>query len=115
MAGNNHGKGFAGSLAEKFIDSRLTIIIAVVSIMMGIFAVVLTPKEEEPQISVPMIDIRIAAPGFEAEEVERKVTEPVERAVWGLDGVEYVYSASQAHGSLVTVRFKLVSLWTLTG
>ena len=50
MAGNNHGKGFAGSLAEKFIDSRLTIIIAVVSIMMGIFAVVLTPKEEEPQI-----------------------------------------------------------------
>jgi multidrug efflux pump subunit AcrB len=46
-------------------------------------------------------------PGFEAKEVERKVTEPIERAVWGLDGVEYVYSASQAHGSIVTVRFKV--------
>lgn len=100
-------KGFAGNLAEKFINSRLTPVIAVVSILLGIFSVYLTPKEEEPQISVPMIDIRIGAPGFEAKEVERKVTEPIERAVWGLDGVEYVYSASQAHGSIVTVRFKV--------
>ena len=100
-------KGFAGNLAEKFINSRLTPVIAIVSILLGIFSVYLTPKEEEPQIFVPMIDIRIGAPGFEAKEVERKVTEPIERAVWGLDGVEYVYSASQAHGSIVTVRFKV--------
>ncbi len=77
------------------------------SLLLGIMAVYLTPKEEEPQISVPMIDIRTAAPGFSAEETERKVTEPIERAAWGLDGVEYVYSSSQAHGSLVTVRFKV--------
>lgn len=100
-------KGFAGILAEKFINSKLTAIIAIVSILLGIAAVVLTPKEEEPQISVPMIDIQYSAPGYEAEEVERKITEPVERGVWGLDGVEYVYSASQAHGSLITVRFKI--------
>ena len=100
-------KGFAGNLAEKFINSRLTPVIAIVSILLGIFSVYLTPKEEEPQISVPMVDIRIGAPGFEAKEVERKVTEPIERAVWGLDGVEYVYSASQAHGSIITVRFKV--------
>jgi multidrug efflux pump subunit AcrB len=101
------GKGFAGGLAKAFIHSKLTPVIAVMSVVLGIMAVWLTPKEEEPQISVPMIDIQAAAPGFEADEIERKVTEPIERAVWGLDGVEYVYSASQAHGALVTVRFKV--------
>jgi multidrug efflux pump subunit AcrB len=49
----------------------------------------------------------VASPGFEADEVERKVTEPIERAVWGLDGVEYVYSESRAHGTMITVRFKV--------
>lgn len=99
--------GFAGKLGETFIHSKLTPVIAIASILLGLMAVYLTPKEEEPQISVPMIDIRIAAPGFTAHEVERKVTEPVERAMWGLDGVEYIYSSSQASGSLVTVRFKV--------
>ena len=74
-------KGFAGNLAETFVHSKLTPVIAVMSIVLGVLAVWLTPKEEEPQISVPMIDIQVAAPGFEADEVERKVTEPIERAV----------------------------------
>lgn len=99
--------GFAGRLGQTFVNSKLTPVIALTSLLLGLMAVYLTPKEEEPQISVPMIDIRTAAPGFTAEETERKVTEPIERAVWGLDGVEYVYSSSQAHGSLVTVRFKV--------
>lgn len=99
--------GFAGRLGQTFIHSKLTPVIAVTSLLLGLMAVYLTPKEEEPQISVPMIDIRTPAPGFTAEEVERKVTETIERAVWGLDGVEYIYSASQPHGSLVTVRFKV--------
>lgn len=99
--------GFAGRLGKSFVHSKLTPVIAVVSLLLGLMAVYLTPKEEEPQISVPMIDIRTPAPGFTAEEVERKVTEPIERAVWGLDGVEYVYSTSMPHGSLVTVRFKV--------
>lgn len=99
--------GFAGKLARAFAHSKLTPVIAVFSILVGVAAVVLTPKEEEPQISVPMIDIQIPVPGLEAAEVERKVTEPIERAIWGLDGVEYVYSASQAHGALVTARFKV--------
>lgn len=99
--------GFAGRLAQLFIRSQLTPVIAVSSILLGLAAVALTPKEEEPQISVPMIDIQVAAPGFEANEVERKVTEPIERAVWGLDGVEYVYSTSRAHGALITVRFQV--------
>jgi multidrug efflux pump subunit AcrB len=99
--------GFAGRLAAQFIHSKLTPVIAIASILLGLLAVWLTPKEEEPQISVPMVDIQVAAPGFEAAEVERRVSEPIERAAWGLDGVEYVYSASRAHGGLITVRFKV--------
>jgi multidrug efflux pump subunit AcrB len=99
--------GFAGTLAKQFLNSKLTPVIAVGSLLLGLGAVVLTPKEEEPQISVPMIDVSVGAPGLEADEIERKVTEPIERALWGLDGVEYVYSASQAHGALITARFKV--------
>ena len=99
--------GFAGTLARMFIKSKLTLVIAITSLLMGIMAVYLTPKEEEPQISVPMVDIQTMVPGLDAHEIERKVTEPIERAMWGLDGVEYIYSASQSHGSMVTVRFKV--------
>ncbi|WP_338635626.1 efflux RND transporter permease subunit [Spirobacillus cienkowskii] len=105
---NKKSLGIAGKISQKFIHSKLTIIIVFLSILIGVIAVWLTPKEEEPQISVPMIDIQTYSPNFEeAHEVERKVTEPIERAVWGLDGVEYVYSSSSPHQSLVTVRFKV--------
>ncbi|MCC5815058.1 MAG: efflux RND transporter permease subunit [Leptospira sp.] len=100
-------KGFAGKLAEKFVNSKLTPVIIFGSLLLGLMSVYFTPKEEEPQISVPMIDIFVPAPGFEPEEVERKVTEPIERAVWGLDGVEYVYSSSSPHFSVITVRFEV--------
>jgi multidrug efflux pump subunit AcrB len=100
-------KGFAGKLAEMFMFSQLTPVIAIGSLFIGVFSVFLTPKEEEPQISVPMVDIQLAAPGFSPEETERKVTEVVERAIWGLEGVEYIYSTSKWHGGLITVRFKV--------
>lgn len=99
--------GFAGKMAKGFIHSKLTPVIIATSLLLGLFAVWFTPKEEEPQISVPMIDIQVGAPGFESREVERKIVEPIERAVWGLDGVEYVYSTSRPNGALVTVRFKV--------
>ena len=85
--------GFAGILAGTFLNSRLTPVIAVCSILLGLLAVFLTPKEEEPQISVPMIDIRTDVPGFEAKEVERKVTEVIERALWGVEGVCLLYTS----------------------
>ena len=100
-------EGFAGYLARAFIQSKLTLLIAVASLLLGLMAITLTPKEEEPQISVPMIDIQTAAPGLNAHEIQKSVTEVIERGVWGLDGVEYVYSSSMDHGSLVTVRFKV--------
>lgn len=104
---NNEHDGMAGKLAKNFVKSKLTPLLAVVSILLGIGAIFLTPKEEEPQISVPMIDIYTMVPGMEAEEVERHVTEKIERAMWGLDGVEYIYSGSRPHMSLVTVRYKV--------
>lgn len=105
---SNHQKfDFISAITKTFIQSKLTLVISVTSLLLGLMAVYLTPKEEEPQISVPMIDIQIAAPGFEASEVERKVTEVIERGVWGLDGVEYVYSTSRPHGAIITVRFKV--------
>ncbi|MBI3594116.1 MAG: efflux RND transporter permease subunit [Nitrospirae bacterium] len=99
--------GVAGLLSHLFIQSKLTPVVVIVSLLLGIGAVWLTPKEEEPQITLPMVDIQTDVPGFEAAEVERHVTEPIERAVWGLSGVEYVYSSSSPHSSLVTVRFKV--------
>ncbi len=107
MSSSNQKPGIAGNTAKSFIHSKLTPVIIGTSLLLGLFAVFFTPKEEEPQISVPMIDIQLAAPGYEAREIERKLVEPVERAVWGLDGVEYVYSSSKPNGALVTVRFKV--------
>lgn len=107
MTSDSPKKDFAGKLAEKFVHSKLTLVFVILSLLMGVLAVFLTPKEEEPQISVPMIDISIGAPGLNAKEIEEKLTEPVERAVWGLEGVEYVYSTSGPNGMLVTVRFRV--------
>lgn len=99
--------GFAGNLAKSFINSKLTLVFIIMSILIGVVSTWLTPKEEEPQIIVPMIDIMTPFPGADSVEVERKVTEPIERAMWGLEGVEYVYSSSSPHVSLITVRFKV--------
>lgn len=100
-------KGFAGKLAETFIQSKLTPVMIIVSLLLGVASVYLTSKEEEPQITVPMIDVMVPAPGMEASDVEKNVTEPIERGLWGLDGVEYIYSATRPHGTMITVRFKV--------
>ena len=97
--------GLAGRLAHYFIDSKLTPIIIFVSIALGFFAVVTTPKEEEPQIVVPMIDIYISYPGATPEEVESRVVIPLEKKLWELKDIEYIYSASANDMAIVTARF----------
>ncbi|MFN3870143.1 MAG: efflux RND transporter permease subunit [Aquificaceae bacterium] len=97
--------GFAGRLAHYFIDSKLTPIIILVSLALGLFAVITTPKEEEPQIVVPMIDIMISYPGATPEEVERRVVAPLEKKLWELKDIEYIYSASMEGMAVVTARF----------
>ncbi|MGD0308628.1 MAG: efflux RND transporter permease subunit [Acidobacteriota bacterium] len=95
----------AGRLAHAFIHSKLTPLILIASIAMGAAAVVLLPREEEPQIIVPMIDVFVALPGASAKEVETRITKPMERLLWEIPGVEYIYSTSSPGGSLAIVRF----------
>jgi len=99
--------GLAGRLAQTFLRSRLTPLIVLASLMLGVLAVALTPREEEPQIIVPMVDLYVPFPGASPKEVEAQVTTPLEKRLWGISGVEYLYSTSRPGMALVTVRFKV--------
>ena len=101
--------GFAGRLAEAFTDSRLTPLAVIASLLLGLFAVIMLPREEEPQIKVPMVDVIVAMPGATAREVENRVTRPMEKLLWEIPGVEYLYSTSSPGRSLVIVRFQVGS------
>ncbi len=97
--------GLSGRLAKMFIDSKLTPMIIFASILLGAFATALLPREEEPQIKVPMVDVLVSMPGASASEIEERVSRPMEKLLWEIDGVEYVYSTSSPGQSLVVVRF----------
>jgi multidrug efflux pump subunit AcrB len=99
--------GIAGRLASAFIDSKLTPLVIGASILIGIGAVLLLPREEEPQIIVPMVDVFVEMPGASPKEVEQRVTTPMEKLLWEIPGVEYVYSTSSPGTSMVVVRFKV--------
>ncbi len=98
-------EGLAGAFAKSFINSKLTPLLIIASILLGALAVFLLPREEEPQIKVPMVDVMVGVSGFSAKEVEERVTAPMEKLIWEVPGVEYVYSISQPEQSLVIVRF----------
>jgi multidrug efflux pump subunit AcrB len=97
--------GIAGSIARVFITSKLTPLLIGASLLLGVGAVLLLPREEEPQIIVPMIDVFVQMPGAEAREVEERVTKPLEKLLWEVPGVEYLYSTSSPGGTMVVVRF----------
>ena len=99
--------GFAGRVAEAFVDSKLTPLIVVTSILLGAAAVALLPREEEPQIKVPMVDVLVSMPGFSAKEVEERATRPMEKLLWEIPGVEYIYSTSRPGEGMAIVRFKV--------
>ena len=99
--------GFAGRLAAFFINSKLTPLAIIASMLLGVFAVLALPREEEPQIKVPMIDVMVAMPGATAAEVENRVTRPMEKLLWEIPGVEYLYSTSSPGASLVIVRYQV--------
>jgi multidrug efflux pump subunit AcrB len=101
----HHDLGIAGRLAHTFLNSKLTPLFIAASLALGIFSVVIIPREEEPQILVPMLDIATAMPGASPAEVEQRVTLPIEELVHQISGVEYVYSTSMPGQSLVIVRF----------
>jgi len=99
--------GIAGRVAGAFLQSRLTPLITLASLAAGLLALLATPREEEPQISVPMIDVMAAMPAATPSEVENLLTRPIEKLMWEVPGVEYVYSMAGEGMTLVTVRFKV--------
>ncbi|MBS2014057.1 MAG: efflux RND transporter permease subunit [Deltaproteobacteria bacterium] len=99
--------GAAGRLARAFIHSKLTPLLLVASVVLGAFAVWRLPREEEPQIVVPMSDVMVRMPGASAKEVEERITKPLERLLWEIPGVEYVYSTSMPGMAQVILRFKV--------
>ena len=99
--------GIAGRIARGFIDSKLTPLVVITSVLLGLASVILLPREEEPQIKVPIVDVLVSMPGFGAKEVEERATRPMEKLLWEIPGVEYLYSTSQSGQSLVIVRFKV--------
>ncbi len=97
--------GIAGRIAGAFLDSKLTPLVIAAALALGLFAVLSIPREEEPQILVPMLDVTTAMPGASPHEVEQRVTAPIENLMHEIPGVEYVYSISSPGRSLVIVRF----------
>jgi multidrug efflux pump subunit AcrB len=97
--------GLAGRIAHAFIASKLTPLAIVAALLLGAFSIWQTPREEEPQIKVPMLDVMVRMPGASPTEVEQRATIPIEKLVREIPGVEYVYSISSPGMSLVIVRF----------
>lgn len=97
--------GIAGGLTKSFIHSALTPLMILAALAVGLVALASLPREEEPQISVPLVDIHIQAPGLKSEDAVKLVTEPMETIVQGINGVEHVYSQTSDDQAMVTARF----------
>lgn len=98
-------EGIAGRIAKLFIDSKLTVLLMVALLAIGVWSSFLIPREEEPQIDVPMADIFVGYPGASPTEVESRVVKPLEKLASNIPGVEYVYSTSTKEGAMVIVQF----------
>jgi multidrug efflux pump subunit AcrB len=99
--------GVSGAIARAFIDSPLTPLFLLLAFAIGGLALLALPREEEPQISVPLVDIFVRADGLKAEDAVELVTKPLEDIIKGIDGVEHVYSQTEDDEALVTARFKI--------
>ncbi len=104
---SNIEAGISGRIAAAFLDSKLTPLLVIAALFLGFFSVAITPREEEPQIKVPMVDIQLGMPGASAAQVERQLIEPVEKLLHQLKDVEYLYSISQPSGGIVIARFRV--------
>jgi multidrug efflux pump subunit AcrB len=103
--GTHSALRIAGQVAHGFIDSKLTPLVIVAALLLGAFAILQTPREEEPQIIVPMLDVFVQMPGASSQEVAQRVSLPMEKLLREVPGVEYLYSISHPGVSMVIVRF----------
>ncbi|HHJ21125.1 MAG TPA: efflux RND transporter permease subunit, partial [Gammaproteobacteria bacterium] len=99
--------GFAGTLAKMFIQSPLSPLLFIGMLGMGMMGLIITPRQEDPEISVPLIDIFLSYPGASAGQVESLAINPLERAMTEIPGVKHVYSVSQRERGIVTIQFKV--------
>jgi len=97
--------GIAGTIARGFINSKLTPLLMAAFLGIGLYSAWLTPKEEDPQIEVPMADIAVRYPGATPQEAERRIAEPLERLISNIEGIEYVYSTSMPGQVMVSARY----------
>lgn len=97
--------GFSGNIAKAFLQSKLTILLMFAFLLIGGYSTFLIPREEEPQIQVPMADIFIGYPGASPKDVETKVSAPLEKMISNVKGVEYVYSTSMQGQAMLIVQF----------
>jgi len=100
-----HDQHFTNKIVKAFLESNLSLILILLATVVGLAALGLTPREEDPQIVVPLADVYVQFPGRSAEEVEQLVTTPLEKMLYQIDGVEYVYSMSRADQAIITVRY----------
>ncbi len=98
-------EGLAGKIAKGFINSKLTVLLMIVFMVVGVYSSFLIPREEEPQIDVPMADIFVGYPGASPTEVESRVVKPLEKIISNVKGVEYVYSTSMKEQGMIIVQF----------
>ncbi len=97
--------GFTNAIVRAFLESNLSLVLILLAAALGMTALAVTPREEDPQIVVPMADVYVDFPGHSAEEVEQLVTTPLEKLLYEIDGVEYVYSMSREGSAIITVRY----------
>jgi multidrug efflux pump subunit AcrB len=96
---------FTDAIVRVFLESNLSLILILLAAVLGLAALVVTPREEDPQIVVPLADVYVSFPGHSAQEVEQLVATPLEKLLYQIDGVEYVYSVSREGQAVITVRY----------
>ena len=100
-----HKATFLRAVTRTFVDSKITPLLIIFSFLLGLFAIIFTPSEEEPQIVVPMVDVLVSMPGASPAEIETRVINPMEKLVYEIPGVEYVYSTAMDGRAMTVVRF----------
>ena len=98
-------EGISGKVANFFINSKLTILLMVALMVIGVYSSTLIPREEEPQINVPMADIMVGYPGANPKEVESRVVKPLEKIISNIKGVEHVHSMAMNGRAMIIVQF----------
>src|SRR5690606_1431565 len=105
--GNGAAPGISGRLAARFVSNPMTPLLALVGLLLGVVAVLITPREEEPQIDVTMANVIVPFPGGTARDVEQQVASPLEQRLAQIEGVKHVYSVSRAGAAVLTVEFEV--------